>query len=128
MNEEFYVVDLPGYGYAKVPRAILATWGALIESYFDSVDTLKTFFLLLDVRREPNEDDHRVLQWSRDHGFEEKVVLTKVDKLSNNERARSKRTISQSIDVSPEDMILFSKVTREGVDQIWRLIDHKLKR
>lgn len=128
VNEEFYVVDLPGYGYAKVPRAILATWGALIESYFDSVETLKTFFLLLDVRREPNEDDHRVLQWSRDHGFEEKIVLTKVDKLSNNERAKSKRTISQSIDVSPEDMILFSKMTREGVDQIWRLIDQKLRR
>jgi GTP-binding protein len=123
VNEEFYVVDLPGYGYAKVPRAILNTWSALIESYFESADDLRLFFLLLDIRRVPSPDDERVLGWAREHGFRERVVLTKADKMSNNERAKSMRIISQSINVSSDDMILFSKVTREGVDRIWRDID-----
>lgn len=124
VNNEIYVVDLPGYGYAKVPKGIRSEWGALIESYFETSEQLRIFFLLLDFRREPTDDDMRMHQWGRALGVDEKLVLTKADKLSNNQRANSKRIILNAMgDVAPDDVIAFSSETREGVDAVWRAID-----
>jgi GTP-binding protein len=119
INERFYVVDLPGYGYAKVPRAVFATWGELIRSYFDEADTLKLVFLLVDARRTPTEGDVMMRDWLEAADRPWRLVITKVDKISNNDRARSRRDIAEAMDaqVAP---IEFSKITKQGLDEVRR--------
>src|SRR5436853_6809258 len=65
INEKFYIVDLPGYGYAKVPKAMMAAWGGLVRSYLESAEALQLIFVLLDPRREPSEQDLQMLAWAR---------------------------------------------------------------
>lgn len=123
VNEAVYVVDLPGYGYAKVPRELVSSWGALINDYLERSDALRLIFVLLDIRRTPSPDDLQMIDWVRSAGRNFRLVLTKVDKVSNNERAVAKRRIAKDAGVELTDMITFSKMTREGVDQLWRAID-----
>jgi GTP-binding protein len=81
VNERFYLVDLPGYGYAKVPKSVARTWRELVTSYLETAEDLKLIFLLLDVRRTPGEHDLQMHQWARDlDGVDERIVLTKSDK------------------------------------------------
>jgi GTP-binding protein len=121
VNERLYVVDLPGYGYAKVPRAIVAQWGDLIRAYFERTEVLKLVFLLVDARRTPAEEDLMMRDWLEDSGRPWRLVITKVDKLSNNERAKSRRTITSALQ-APAVPIEFSKITRQGMDEVKRAI------
>lgn len=123
VNDSIYVVDLPGYGYAKVPRAVVAEWGDLINSYLEESSALRLIFVLLDIRRVPTDDDLQMIDWIRQAGRNFQIVLTKADKLSNNQRAASRKVIAGKVGVAADDMILFSKITREGVDRMWRAID-----
>jgi GTP-binding protein len=127
VNEAMYVVDLPGYGYAKVPRALVASWGDLINSYLENSSSLRVIFVLLDVRRTPTADDIQMIDWVREAGKEFRIVMTKVDKVSNNERAKAKRVIADKTGVDPADIIPFSKTTKEGVEHLWRVIDSMRK-
>lgn len=127
VNETFYIVDLPGYGYAKVPREMRAAWGELMAEYFGSARSLRLLFLLLDSRRVPSDDDFRMLEWADEGEIDTRLVLTKVDKLSNNQRVQSRRAIRKVIDADEDVFIFFSKMTREGVDLVWREIDAKLR-
>lgn len=127
VNESFYIVDLPGYGYAKVPREMRHSWGELMATFFESSDSLRILFLLLDIRRVPSDEDLQMFEWTRAAGVDYRLVLTKADKLSNNQRAQSKRAIQNVIDVDAASFIPFSKMNREGVDAIWRAIDSHLK-
>ncbi|MGA7614293.1 MAG: ribosome biogenesis GTP-binding protein YihA/YsxC [Thermoanaerobaculia bacterium] len=122
VNERFYIVDLPGYGYAKVSRAVSTSWGELVRSYLETSSTLRTIFLLLDSRREPGEHDLQMKVWSEATATRWVPVLTKVDKLSNNELVKQLRRIAAELEIEPEEFIRFSKVTRQGVDQFWREI------
>ncbi len=121
INEKFYLVDLPGYGYAKVPKSVVSTWGDLMRSYLENAEDLKVIFLLLDIRREPGEHDLSMHQWARAlPGITEKIVLTKSDKLSNNQVAQQRRAIAQQLEVDDEDLITASVETKKGIDQIRR--------
>jgi GTP-binding protein len=122
VNEKFYIVDLPGYGYAKVPKDIKRSWGELVRGYLESADALRLIFLLLDSRRIPSEDDLQMHDWSQAAEVEERLVMTKSDKLSNNELARSRIAIAGKMGVDPADLIAFSSQTRQGIDQIRREI------
>lgn len=126
VNEQFYVVDLPGYGYAKVPRAMSASWGELTREYFETSEHLRLLFLLLDSRRVPSEDDLQMFDWSTAAEVPTRTVMTKVDKLSNNERANARRKILGTLETDQEP-IQFSKMTREGIDRLWREIEDILK-
>jgi GTP-binding protein len=128
VNEKFFVVDLPGYGYAKVSKTIKASWAQLIADYFEHSEGLHLVFLLLDFRRIPSDDDRAMLGWIRQAGVDYRIVLTKADKLSNNQRVKARRDIRAALEeIDPEKMIEFSKMTREGVDKLWRVIEHELK-
>ncbi|HVT42789.1 MAG TPA: ribosome biogenesis GTP-binding protein YihA/YsxC [Thermoanaerobaculia bacterium] len=128
LNDKVYLVDLPGYGYAKVPRAITASWGTLVRSYLESSSgAIRLLFLLVDGRRIPSEHDLSMRDWMIEAGIRWKVVLTKVDKLSGNELARSRRAIAGKLDVAAADLIDFSSVTRQGTERIWREIDERLR-
>ena len=123
INEKFYLVDLPGYGYAKVPKSMSRSWGELVRGYLESAEQLKTMFLLLDARREPGEHDLQMHRWARAlDGVNEKIILTKTDKLSMNELATSRRAIAKELEMDEADLISTSVVTKKGIDQIRREI------
>ena len=126
INEKYYVVDLPGYGYAKVPKSVAGTWGELVRGYLESATALKLIFLLLDVRRTPGEHDLRMHEWARSIGIEERIVLTKSDKLSNNQLAAARRDISRELAIDEGQFIAASVVTKKGIDQIRREIYSRL--
>jgi GTP-binding protein len=126
VNEKFYIVDLPGYGYAKVPKSITASWGDLVRGYLESADALKLIFLLLDVRRTPGDHDLQMHQWAGSMNFEERIVLTKSDKLSTNQLTQAKRDIARELNIDDAAMIAASVVTKKGIDQIRREIISRL--
>src|SRR5689334_19484139 len=126
INEQFYIVDLPGYGYAKVPKAMMKSWGELVRGYLDGAESLRLIFLLMDVRREPGEHDQQMTEWTRSAGIDFKIVLTKSDKLSNNELAKQRSMIAKVLQVAPSDLLAVSTVTKTGVDQVRREIISRL--
>jgi len=121
INEKFYLVDLPGYGYAKVPKSMSRSWGELVRGYLENAEDLRLIFLLLDVRRTPGEHDLQMHSWARELAdVAEKIVLTKADKLSNNQLLTSRRDIAGALELGDEDLIAASAVTKKGIDQIRR--------
>lgn len=126
INEKVYMVDLPGYGYAKVSKSTRAEWGSLMQSYFESSETLRLFFVLLDCRRMPSDDDRIMFDLASSVGVPTQVVLTKSDKLSRGALADARRNIAKNLGLDPELVIPFSGETRLGVDKVWREIDQAL--
>lgn len=118
----FYVVDLPGYGYAKVSKSMREQWGAVIERYFADRAELRGVLLLVDARG-VQEQDRMTYGWLRAQGHHPVVVATKIDKFSRGARARALAAVRQALHLSAEDPVLgYSSVTREGVDALWRAI------
>jgi len=128
VNDRFYIVDLPGYGYAKVSRATSAAWGDLTRIYFEQARSLRLVFLLLDSRRIPSDQDLQIHDWMSCGGVPWQVILTKTDKLSNNQLERAKRDIAASLRSSAEEWIGFSTVNRKGADAVWSQIDLQLQK
>jgi GTP-binding protein len=121
INQKFYLVDLPGYGYAKVPKSMSRSWGELVRGYLESADDLRLIFLLLDVRRTPGEHDLQMHGWARElDTVDERIVLTKSDKLSNNQLSTSMRDIARELEMDETALIAASAVTKKGIDQIRR--------
>ena len=120
VNERFYLVDLPGYGYAKVSKTIMKSWGELVRGYLDTSEDLRLIFLLLDSRRSPGEHDLQMHNWARSAGIDEKVVLTKSDKLSNQQLVKSRERLAVDLEVVPSQLIAASTVTKKGIDEIRR--------
>jgi GTP-binding protein len=121
-----YFVDLPGYGYAKVPKAVKKNWGAMIEGYLRHRDSLKLVLMLVDSRMPPTESDVMMKDWLDHHGIPNAVVLTKVDKISQNQLNQALRTSAQTLNT--KEIIPFSAVTGSGKDvlltRIRAAIDH----
>jgi GTP-binding protein len=120
VNERFYLVDLPGYGYAKVARSVKDEWGKLVRGYLESSDEIRLLYLLLDVRRSPGEQDLRMHDWTTGAGIDEKIVLTKSDKLSNQQLIKSREEIAKDLEIDPSQLIAASAVTKKGIDEIRR--------
>lgn len=127
INNRFYLVDLPGYGYAKVPQSVRRSWAALVQGYLDSANDLRLLFLLLDSRRVPPvDDDVRMHEWTVAAGIEERILLTKTDKLSNNELAKSRSGIAAELGLDLKSLIACSTVTRKGIQDVRREIASRL--
>jgi GTP-binding protein len=118
VNDRFHIVDLPGYGYAKVPKSMMVSWRELVNTYLEEARALRLMFLLLDVRRTPAEQDKLMHQWTQAAGIDERTVLTKSDKVSNQQLTKNKNTIAQELDVQPASIIACSVVNRKGIDQV----------
>jgi len=116
VNERMYFVDLPGYGYAKVSKTVRESWREMIEGYLGNRESLKLAVMLVDSRMPPTESDRMLKTWLDDHGIPNDVVLTKVDKLSQNELNRALRTGAQTLNT--KEIIAFSAVTGYGKDEI----------
>jgi len=127
VNEKFHIVDLPGYGYAKVAKSITLSWRQLVNAYLQEAEMLRLMFLLLDVRRTPSEQDSQMHDWTSGAGIDERIVLTKADKVSNNQLAKSKNTIARDLGVDPAVLIPCSVVTNQGIEELRREIVMRLK-
>jgi GTP-binding protein len=127
INDKFHLVDLPGYGYAKVSKSLMKDWGTLVRGYLESSADLRLIFLLLDARRaQPGEHDLQMHEWARTLTIGEKVVLTKTDKLSNNQLAASRLAIATELQIEPDDLLATSAETKKGIDDIRREIYARL--
>lgn len=119
INNEFYLVDLPGYGYAKVSKKEKASWGTIIENYLNNRGTLKRVILLVDCRHKPTADDVMMYQWIKHYGYEVIVVATKSDKLSKNDLKKSEKVIKETLDMGKEEKLLFfSSLKKEKKEEL----------
>ncbi|MGD9809191.1 MAG: ribosome biogenesis GTP-binding protein YihA/YsxC [Deferribacterales bacterium] len=123
VNDEVMLVDLPGYGFAKVSKEEKKQWGETIENYFTEREQLTACVLILDIRRDPNEDDLGMLYWLQHYNVTALIALTKCDKLSNNQQASRLAKISKQLNISKENFILFSSLTRKGKEDVWDKIE-----
>ena len=114
INERLYFVDLPGYGYAKVPKTVRETWGAMIEGYLQNREQLKLALMLVDSRMPPTESDMMMKTWLDHHRIPNAVVLTKTDKISRNQLNQALRTSAETLNT--KEIIPFSAVTGSGKD------------
>ena len=124
VNDKFFIVDLPGYGFAKVPKRELERWRKLIERYLKSRDRLKGIFLLVDSRVGPTEKDLTMKNWLEFYGIPFVVVATKVDKLKMKERANLEKRIKGKF--GEVEIIPFSSVTREGRVEVLKAMERLL--
>ncbi|UCD84581.1 MAG: YihA family ribosome biogenesis GTP-binding protein [Deltaproteobacteria bacterium] len=122
INNEFLFVDLPGYGYARVSRELREAWRPLVEGYFRNRKSLRAAVVILDIRRELSSGDRDLLDWLKTLKISTVIVLTKVDKLSRNQREKQQKLIGESLGVEKESLILFSGLTGEGRDRLWKRI------
>ena len=122
VNKQFVLVDLPGYGYAKISKERRAEWRPLIEGFLRSSPELRGIVQLLDLRREPNDDDREMFDFLADVGLPTIVALTKADKLGRAQRAERIAAVTGELGLDPEQVIPFSAVTGEGRDDLAQAI------
>jgi GTP-binding protein len=116
INERVYFVDLPGYGYAKVPKSVKEEWGKMLESYLQDREQLKLALMLIDCRMEPTQLDAVMKEWLDHHQIPNAVVLTKTDKISRNQLNRAVAKSAQTLNT--KEILPFSAVTSAGKDEI----------
>ena len=124
VNNEVYLVDLPGYGYAKVSEETKAKWGRMIERYLHSSGQLKAVFLLIDIRHEPSANDRDMYNWVVYQGYEPIIIATKLDKIKRSQVQKQMKLLREGLQLVPGTRIIpFSAETKQGRDEIWEIID-----
>ena len=125
INGTLYFVDLPGYGYARVPKAVTDAWGPMIEEYLKDSPRLAAVVVLLDSRRDPDQRDLRLLQWLAQYSIPAIVALTKADKLNRQESELARRTVQQALDL-PAQPLLTSAKSGQGMRELWTEITKRV--
>jgi len=119
INSTISLVDLPGYGWAKVPYAVQKKWGPMIETYLQTRKTLKAVVIIMDIRRLPRQEEFDLMAWLADARIPGIPVLTKSDKISKTNRIKQIRNISEALKFKKGTVTLFSSKTRLGRDDLW---------
>lgn len=127
VNSDMVLVDLPGYGFAKVPADVKKQWGPMMETYLSTRRNLRVVILILDVRRTPCAEDKALLQWLERYDIPAIPVITKCDKVSKNEKSRQSEIIARSLGLDKNRFAYFSALSREGRDGLWEKIEILLK-
>lgn len=124
INNDLYLVDLPGYGYARVPENVRAKWGPMVEGYLSKRETLRGVILLVDMRHKPTAQDLQMLQWLRFYGLPHAVVATKADKISRGKLQKHLSVIRNTLELAREDILIsFSAQTGAGREEVWNVIE-----
>ena len=124
VNDMMYLVDLPGYGYARANVEIKAKWGQMIENYLHTSEELQAVFLLIDIRHEPSENDILMYDWMVEQGFAPIIIATKADKIPRGKINEHVFRIEKTLNVMPDTIVIpFSAETKQGREEIWDLID-----
>lgn len=124
INEEMYLVDLPGYGYAKVSEEEKQKWGQLIEKYLHGSIQLKAVFLLIDIRHDPSANDKMMYDWVVAQGYQPIIIATKLDKIKRSQIDKHLKMLRTGLGLVPGTRIIpFSAMTKQGRDEIWELVE-----
>lgn len=127
VNNAFYLVDLPGYGYAKVSKEVKEKWGKMIERYLKKSKVLKAVFLLIDIRHDPSANDKMMYDWIMHQGFHPIIIATKADKIKRSQLQKQVKAIREGLEAEKDTIIIpFSAQTKQGRDEIYALIDEYL--
>jgi len=126
INSDFYFVDLPGYGYAKVPASVQKKWGPMIETYLLTRETLKGVVLIMDIRRTPGIEELEFIAWLSRFDIPPILVLTKTDKLSKTKQIKQQLAIAETLNVDKDNLILFSAKTGRGKNDVWDAVEKLL--
>lgn len=123
INKEFFFVDLPGYGYAKIAKSEKEKWGAIMERYLQERNELCAIFLLVDIRHEPNNDDVMMYEWIKHFGYNCVVIATKADKISRGQYQKHMNIIRKKLQMDNNEKILpISSLKKTGAEEIWNEI------
>ncbi|MCR4961940.1 MAG: ribosome biogenesis GTP-binding protein YihA/YsxC [Lachnospiraceae bacterium] len=124
LNNEMYLVDLPGYGYANVSVSVKEKWGKMIEKYLRTSKQLKAVLLLIDIRHEPSANDVQMYNWVISTGYDPIIICTKLDKINRSQTQKQLKIIREKLGAKKETvMIPFSAETKQGRDEIYKLMD-----
>ena len=123
INNAFFFVDLPGYGYARVPDSVKKTWGPMVETYLSTRKTLKGVVLVLDIRRIPGIEEFNLIDWLEYYHIPRILTLTKTDKLSKTKQIKQHLAIAKALSVDQKDLIRFSSKSRLGKEAVWDKIE-----
>lgn len=124
INDAFYYVDLPGYGYARANESVKAQWGKMIERYLKRSQMLKCVFLLVDIRHEPSANDRLMYEWIVSNGFHPVIIATKLDKLNRSQVPKHVKLVREGLGVGKDDIVIpFSAETKQGREEIWERIE-----
>lgn len=124
INDAFYYVDLPGYGYAKVAVEVKAKWGKMIEDYLHQSKMLKAVFLLIDIRHEPSNNDKTMYDWILHNGYQPIIVATKLDKINRSQIQKHIKMLRTGLGAGSEVKIFpFSAASKQGREEIWEFIE-----
>ena len=124
INDAMYLVDLPGYGYAKVSEKEKIEWGKLIERYLNGSSQLRAVFLLIDIRHEPSANDKMMYDWIVQQGFNPIIIATKLDKLKRSQIQKHVKMVKQGLNLLPGTIVIpFSSETKQGREELWDLVD-----
>ena len=124
INDELDLVDLPGYGYARVTPAEKEKWGKMIENYLHTSHNLKAVFLLIDIRHDPSANDRQMYEWILHNGYEPIIIATKLDKLKRSQVQKNLKAIREGLQLKKGTTVIpYSAETKQGRDEIWELIE-----
>ena len=124
VNDAMYLVDLPGYGYAKTSASEKEKWGKMIENYLHTSKKLQAVFLLIDIRHEPSANDKMMYDWMVYQGFTPIIIATKLYKIKRSQIQKNVKAIREGLKVKPGTVIIpFSSETKQGRDELWEVID-----
>lgn len=127
INDSFRIVDLPGYGYAKVSKSVSESWGKMMERYFETRQGLLKVIQLVDIRHEPSKQDVQMYDYLKHYGFDGIVVATKADKISRNQYQKSEKVIRQTLGMKPEDKVIpISSLKKTGHEKLLEEIERIL--
>jgi len=119
INQSLMFVDLPGFGYARVPKKIQKEWGPMIETYLSTRSTLRGVVLIMDLRRPPGRQESDLINWLHHYGIPCLPVMTKTDKLKKSKQVLQHKQASEVLQLDPEHLLLFSAKSRQGKEQVW---------
>ncbi len=124
INSQIYLVDLPGYGYAKVPQSEKEKWGKMIERYLHTSSQLKAVFLLIDIRHEPGANDKTMYEWICANGYEPIILATKLDKIKRSQVQKQQKILREGLELRPGTRLIpFSSQSGQGREEVWHLIE-----
>jgi GTP-binding protein len=127
INDAYYLVDLPGYGYASRAKEDIQKWGTMIENYLHRSDMLKLVFLLIDIRHEPSDNDHMMYEWILHQGFEPVIIATKADKIKKAQMQKQLNMLRASLKLPQEAMLIpYSAMIKQGREEIYSIIEKNL--
>lgn len=127
INESFYFVDLPGYGYAKVPRELQMSWGKMMENYLIDREVLRGVVLLVDIRHKPSQDDRNMMEFLRYYNIPVVLAATKADKISRGQRGKYLKLIRETLEAPDAPIVPCSTLSREGIDKLLEEVEKLLE-